>query len=767
MSYVGQAIKRFEDVKLLTGNGLYLDDIKLTDALHVAILRSPYSHAKIRSVNSSVARDMAGVVALITAHEIKDIVKDIPARRVIAEQTVEGLNVPEHPVLARDKVCYVGQPVAAVVARVPAQARDAVESIQVDYEPLPPLLDPQQASKLDAPVIHGALGSNVAIKMRHEGGDLERAFASAKYVIRQKFQSPRLAPVPIETRGVAAHYSPGEDLLTVWNSTQAPHRVKAYLAEILGLGDQTIRVIAPDVGGSFGLKDCIFPEDVLVPWLSRLLGQPVKWVEDRQENMLAYHGRGLALDLEAAVDGNGLILGLRAAVVADLGAYFLLTTASAPVNACRRITGPYRVPALQVDLLGVITNKTPTGAYRGTGGPESAFAMERTMDLIAKEVGRDPADVRKMNFVPDDAFPYETCTGITYDSGHYASGFDRALGLIQYPMWRERAEQRKPGDPLIGVGLAAVLKASGASGDHRVESARLNFGPSGEVVAYTGISPHGQGSETAFAQIVADHLGLDPSLVRVVHGDTNVVPFGEGTSASRGLIVGGSALFSVALEARIKLSSVASQLLGCAPEEIDFQNGKVFIRGKPGAGISLGEVVSAAHNFELLPQGLEFTSTYTLPANPYTFAAHAAVVEVDEDTGDVKIVQYAGVHDCGHVINPALVDGQIHGGIAQGIGQALTEQMAYSPEGQPLTASLLDYAVPYADGVPPIVLDMVPAPSPTNPLGAKGIGSVGTVPAPVAVANAVLDALSDFGVRHLDTPLTPEKVWRAMRQGRG
>jgi carbon-monoxide dehydrogenase large subunit len=568
-----------------------------------------------------------------------------------------------------------------------------------------------------------------------------------------------------------AHYQSEEELLTVWNSTQAAQRVKHYLSRLLNWPEQTLRVIAPDVGGSFGVKDCIFPEDVLVPFLALRLGQPVKWVEERRENMLAYHGRGINLDIEAAVRRDGVILGMHVRSVADIGAYFLLTTSSAPFNAVRRITGPYHIPAVDVELLGAVTNKTPTGAYRGTGSPEAAFCIERTMDLIAKDLGLDPAEVRRRNFIPPDAFPYQSAAGLTYDSGQYLEGLERALELLDYAGWREKARRRKPDEPLLGIGLATFTKSSGASGDHRIESARVTIDPSGQITVYTGISPHGQGNATAFAQLVADELGIHPSQVRVQHGDTAIVPFGEGTSASRGLIVGGSAVYAVLQEARQTLAQLAAQLLSCAAGDVRFQDGRVFSCQKPETEITFSELATAAYTGELLPaevdRGLDFSGRYTLPNAPISFGAHAVVVEVDRETGEVKILRYVGVHDCGHIVNPKLVEGQILGGIAQGLGQALSEGMVYSDEGQPLTGSLLDYAIPKAPDMPELILDTLETPSPTNPLGAKGIGSVSTVPPPAALANAVMNALSSFGVRHLDTPLTAERIWRAMQGARG
>jgi aerobic carbon-monoxide dehydrogenase large subunit len=767
MRYSGQPLKRMEDPRLVTGQGSFVDDIQLPDMLHAAVLRSPHAHARLRAIDVSAARSRPGVVAVLTGEDIAGVLKDVPTRAMVGGWEVDEMKPVEQPVLARERVCYVGQPVAIVVAQDRYLARDAMEHIQVDYEPLPPVIDPYEAMSEGATPIHPEVGTNVGLRIYHEGGDLQAAFAQADRVIEQRYHVQRLAPVPLETRGVAAHYQPQEDFLTVWNSTQAPHRVRHHLAQLLNRPERRMRVIAPDVGGGFGEKGCMFPEDVAVPYLSVMLGRPVKWVADRQENMLTFHGRGHTVDIEAAVKKDGSILGMRVRIVADLGAYFLLSTPAVPFLAGHRIAGPYKTPAMRVEVLGVLTNKPPTGAYRGAGGPEAAFCMERTVDLIAKDLNLDPAEVRRKNFIPSDAFPYTTPTGLTYDSGDYERGLDRALELAEYPRWRERARQSGRADqPLIGIGLATVVKASGAYGDYRTDSAQVTIAPSGHITAYTGVSPHGQGSETTFAQIVADELWVRPAEVQVVHGDTALFPSGGGTGASRGLTVGGSALYAVLQEARQKLARIASHLLQCPAEDIAFQEGRLFNRRNPQQTMTFIEVAAAAYNERLLPPGvavgLEFSGTYTLPGNPYAYGAHVAVVEVDRETGEVGFLKYVAVHDCGRIINPKLVEGQMYGGIAQGMGQALAEGMVYTGEGQPLTGSLLDYAIPKAMELPDLILETMETPSPTNPMGVKGIGELPTVAAPVAIANAILDALSHIGVRHLDTPLTTEKIWRAL-----
>jgi carbon-monoxide dehydrogenase large subunit len=772
MSYTGQPLKRREDPRLLTGNGSFVDDIRLPDMLYACVLRSPHAHARLMAIAVEAARRLPGVVAILTGADLAGALGNLPTRAMEGEWQVEAMHAPEQPVLALDKVCYVGQPVAIVVARERYVTRDAVDLVHVEYEPLPALLDPLEAARDDSSPIHEDLGTNIALRIRHDrqGHDLDAAFAQADRIIRQRYEVQRLAPVPLETRGLVAHYQPQEDLLTIWASTQGPHRVRRQLARLLNRPESRVRVIAPDVGGGFGEKGGVFPEDAAIAYLAVTLGQPIKWVADRQENMLGFHGRGHVVDVEAAVRDDGLLLGIRLRIVADAGAYFGNSTPGPPYRASHRIIGPYKTPAARVEVLGVITNKPPTGAYRGAGGPESAFCMERTIDLIAQELGLDPAEVRRKNFIAPDAFPYETPTGLTYDSGNYEAALDRALELADYATWRNKARRGKDSqEPLIGVGLATVIKMSGGSGDSRVEEAWLTIEPSGYVVARTGVSPHGQGSETAFAQIVADALGVTPDHVCVVHGDTAMVPSGGGTGSTRGTVVGGSALYAVAQQARQHVIQLASSMLRCAPEEIVLREGRLFDRQQPAQAIAVAALVAAAgHGAQGLSgseAGLQFTGRFVLGGpyqNPHAFSAHVAVVEVDRATGEVEIVRYVAVHDCGHIINPLLVRGQVHGGIVQGIGQALWEGMVYSPEGQPLTGSLLDYALPGAAGLPEMITDTIETPSPMNPLGIKGVGELPTVAAPAAVANAVLDALSGFGVRHIDTPLTAEKIWRAM-----
>jgi aerobic carbon-monoxide dehydrogenase large subunit len=766
MSYIGQPLKRREDPRLLTGGGTFVDDLQLPDKLYAVVVRSPHAHARVHAIDASAARRLPGVVHVLTAEELVGRVKDIPPRPT---PELEGVSVPAHPVLARDKVCYVGQPVAVVVTRNRYLARDALERIDVDYQPLPPIMDPWEAAREGARPIHAAFGTNVAMRIRDGRGDLQTAFAQADALIRGRYDVPRLSPAPMEGRALLAHYQPEADLLTLWASTQVPHRLKNSVERLLTRPPGQVRVIAPDVGGGFGQKVETWPEDVALSYLAMVLGRPINWVEERWENLLAYHGRGYAAEVEAAVKRDGSILGMRFRIVADVGAYFLTATAGPPINAAHRVAGPYAIPTMEVECLGVLTNKPPTGPYRGAGGPEGAFFMERTVDLIARELGLDPAEVRRRNFIPQEAFPYTTATGLIYDSGDFSPALERALELAEYDEFRQKQRASSPQEPLIGIGVATVVKASGGRGEMKTSHARISVEPTGHVKVYTEVSPHGQGTETTFAQIAADELGVRVEDVQVLHGDTDMLPAGQGTFASRGLTIGGSAVYVGLRQARQKMARIAARFLECPAEAIMFQGGQVFDRRYPDQALAFSQVAAAAYRSELLPpgmeQGLEHLVSFLLPENPFGFAAHVAVLEVDRATGEARFLRYAAVHDCGRVINPTLLAGQVHGAIAQGIGQALAEAMLYTPEGQPLTGSFLDYAIPGAGEVPAIHLDIRETPSPTNPLGVKGIGELPTVAAPVAVANAVMDALAPCGIRHLDLPLTPEKIWRAMQEG--
>ena len=767
MRPLGKPTNRFEDYRLLTGAGSYVADIKLPEMLHAFVVRSPHAHAKIRTIDVSQAQNLPGVVSVITAQDVAGALGEIRTIPPWEDPSIRLMRAPGQPVLANDRVHFVGQPVAVVVAESPELAQDAAEAVIVDYEPLAVIVDPFDALKDDADCLHPELGTNLAMHLVREGGDIDAAFSAADIVVNQRYEVQRLAPAPLEARGVVAYYEPTQDMLTVWDSTQEPHQVRDELAHQLVRTDAKVRVIAPDVGGGFGQKAAVFPEEILVPYLAIQLRRPVKWIEDRQENMLAFQARGHTVDVEAAAKSDGTILGMRIKIVADLGAFFMSATPIVPMLASQRIAGPYKTPAMGVEVLGALTNKPPTGPYRGAGGPESAFCMERTVDLIAKDLGLDPAEVRYRNLIPRDSFPFDTPTGLTYDSGDYERGLDKVLELADYQNWRKRSGTLTPDGQYIGVGIATVVKASGGGGDMLTEGAKVEIDRSGRVTVYTGLSPHGQGTETTFAQLVSKELGVDPEQVKVIHGDTSLVPFGHGTAASRGTVTGANALHVVLQEAKDKLAQVAAHILRVPAADIEFGERGLYSSQNPQQLTTFSDVASAAHSEEDLPPevsvGLDFSGSFTLPSTPFGFGAHVVVVKVDPGTGEIKILRYTAVHDCGRIINPTLVEGQIHGAIAQGVGQALSEGMVYSEDGQPLTGSLMDYALPMAGDIPDIVLGTIETPSPLNPLGVKGIGELPTVAAPVAVTNAVMDALAGAGVRHIDTPLTPEKIWRALR----
>ena len=767
--YTGQSLKRFEDPRLLRGDGSFVDDMKLPEMLHALIVRSPHAHARIVSVDDAVALSLPGVVAVLTGRDIAGQVKDVPSRYM---KELEGVKVPEHPALAREKVFYVGQAVAVVVAESLYQAKDAVDAVQVSYQPLKPLMDPLEAADESSDPVHENLDSNVIMRVRVGRGDVPACFARADRVVRGVYEVPRLSAAPLEGRALLVQYDWQEDQLTLWSSTQTPHKTKTHLERLLPRPPANVRVIAPDVGGGFGQKVEVWPEDLALSYLAIELKRPIKWVEERWENLLAYHARGYIGEVEAAVKDDGAILGMRVRIVADVGAYFLTSTPGPPVNAIRRFNGPYAIPDMDAEVLSVITNKPSTGPYRGAGGPEGAVFMERTIDLIAKELGLDSADVRRRNFIKPEAFPYATATGLTYDSGDYEPSLEKALELSEYAAFRRAQQERVPGEGLIGIGLATVVKASGGGSSSMLDSiARITVEPSGRVKVHTEVSPHGQGTETTFAQIAADELGIKIEEVEILHGDTDMLPSGQGTFASRGLSVGASAMHAGLQEAKQKLALIAAHILECAPEEVEFGQGTVFNKRDREQAMAFSELAASAQNPERLPPGLEpglvFQTEFTLPNNPFSFGAHVAVVELDPDTGDIKFLRYAAVHDSGRVINPILFEGQVHGALAQGLGQALTEVTGYSPEGQPLNGTFMDYAVPLAADVPDFRLDYRETLSPVNPLGVKGIGELPTVAAPVAVANAVMDALSAAGITHIDTPLTPEKIWKALHRNEG
>ena len=742
---IGEEIRRREDAALLTGRGQYVDDVTLPGLLHAFVVRSPVAHARIVSVDVGEARAAPGVVAAFTAADLAGV-NPLPG----GEGLPPGSLNPLLPVLASEKALWAGQPVVLVVAETPALAADAAELVVVDYEELPAVTDPLTAAAADAPVLHepapppsGApappdISGNIAFVKRLASGDADDAFARAAHVVRQRMVSQRIAPVALEPRGVVAHLA-DDGRLEVRLPTQRPHGARGWLADLFGLPVERIHVAAGDVGGAFGAKGPLYPDQVAVIWAALTLRRPVKWIETRSESFVATtHGRDQVADLEMAVAADGRITALRGSVHAGFGAYF---TPNAPGSLLGRL-GPmlpqgYEIGAIDVTLTGVFTNTPPIGPYRGAGRPEAAYFCERLVDLVAAKTGLDPVDVRRRNFVPSTDFPYTSCTGREYESGDYQAGLDLLLektGYADLRTWQARA--RESGE-LIGIGLGCFVEPGGITPPSpgpdgtRGDTAIVTVSPSGHVTVAVGTSAHGQGHETAFAQLVASLLGVPYEDVTVVFGDTDTTPFGYGTFGSRSLVAGGAAIYH------------ACQSVLEAAKRVD-------------APVPLAEAAARLG-------GLEATASSGAPPETYASGAYLAVVSVDRRTGRVSVLRLVAVDDCGVVVNPLLVEGQVYGGIAQGLGQALLEQVLFDESGQPLAGSLMDYAVPFASSMPPIESFSLSTPAPTNPLGVKGMGESGTLGATPALVNAVMDALRPYGVHHLDMPLTSEKVWTALR----
>jgi carbon-monoxide dehydrogenase large subunit len=775
----GSGIRRREDPRLITGSATYTDDIVLPGMVHAAILRTPHAHARIRSIETSRARSAPGVVAVYTAKDTAGALQPMPCAWLLPNA---DLKVAKYPQLAADVVRYVGDCVAVVVAESRYQAQDALDLIDVDYEPLPATVDPQKAAAKGAPQLHADIPGNQAFHWTVTGGDIDAAFAKAEVVVKERIIQQRLIPTAMETRSAVAQWKPATGELTLWNTTQNPHIVRFLTSLICGIPEDKLRVVAPEVGGGFGSKIATFPGEFLAIFCSMKLGRPVKWTETRRENYQATtHGRDHVQEVELAATRDGKILGLRCTVWAGMGAY--LSTAAPGIPTILHglmLSGTYAVPAVKEDVYGMYTNTTPVEAYRGAGRPEATFMLERILDRLADEIKVDPVEVRRRNLLPPFENGCNVVTGLTYDSGNYQRSLDKALDHIGYKALRdEQAQLRKEGR-YLGIGLSTYVEICGL-GPSQVagaigfqgglwESAIVRFHPSGKVNVFIGASPHGQGEETTFAQIVSDEIGVDVNDVKVVHGDTDSTPMGWGTYGSRTTAVGGAALVTAVRKIKDKAKLLAAHLLEAAPEDIDYQDGSFFVKGVPGRAKTIQEIALMANVAWNLPQGmeagLEATSFYDPPNFVFPFGTHIAVVEVDRETGHVDLRRYVAVDDCGPQINPVIVEGQVHGGVVQGIGQALWEGAVYDQNGQLLTGSLLDYAIPRADVLPDIDVLSTVTRSPHHPLGVKGIGEAGTIASTVAVYNAVIDALEPFGVNELTMPLTPERVWRAMQGAR-
>ena len=768
--FIGAPIKRRDDPRLIQGLAHYVDDFNPPGTLHMALARSPYGKANIRSVDTSKAAAADGVVAVYTHEETKGI-GPVPVGGLVPDA-----KVPAQPILAEAQVLFAGEPVVAVIAETRYGARDAAELVEIDYEPLDAVVDLEAALEPGSPKVHDDYESNEAFQWGIAGGDVEAGLREADVIVREKMTNARVAPLALEPRGVLAHYLPGEDKMTLWTSTQVPHKVRTLVAGQIGMPENRMRVIAPEVGGGFGSKLNIYREEALAAFVSRELGVPIKWVESRSENfMTTIHGRGQVGEIEMGLKNDGTITAFRYNVLADCGAYYQLLTVAIFTLTGLMLPGPYKIANIEMNATGVFTNKVATDAYRGAGRPEATYILERMMDIAARELGIDPVEIRRKNFPDKSEFPFSTSAGLSYDSGDYHAALDRALEATDYPAMRAEQEEARKGGRYLGIGLSTYVEICGmgpsaALGGQGWESARVRVEPTGKATVFSGASPHGQGQQTSFAQIVADGLGIDANDVTVIHGDTDVVPYGVGTFGSRGTVVGGSAVVYARDKVRAKMAKFAALEFEADANDIEFGDGKVFVKSAPEKSAGFSDIAMLAYNAIALPEdtepGLEETHFFEPSNFTFPFGAHIVLAEVDPETGEVDILRYVAVDDVGNMINPLLVHGQIHGGIAQGTGQALEEEMLYGEGGQPLNASLMHYALPKANRLPRFELLHTTTPTDVNPLGAKGVGEAGTIGSTPAVVNAVLDALSPFGITHIDMPLRPERLWRAIAEKR-
>ena len=771
---LGESIKRREDPRLITGRGTYVDDVRLVGMVNMVLVRSPHAHANIRSVDTSAAESADGVVAVYTGAQLHEELGSL-----ICGWVVPDTNETPHPPLAYEKVRCVGDAVAAVAATSPQAAADAAALVQVDYEVLDAVVDMEAAVQDGAAQVHDDAANNIAFEWEVGGGDFDAAASSAGVRVTERIINQRLIPNPMEPRGVVADFNPGTNQLTVWTSTQIPHLVRLLLALVTGHPEHQIRVIAPDVGGGFGCKLYLYAEEVIAAILARRLGRPVKWIEGRQENYLATtHGRDHVGEVEIIGDSDGNVTGLRTDIYANMGAYLSTFAPAIPTYLFGlMLVGPYSIDNVQCKVTGVYTTTTPVDAYRGAGRPEATYLVERMIDRYAAEIGMDPVEVRRKNLIPPFEDGHEVATTVIYDSGNYEAALDRALELVGYDDFRTEQAAARDNGRYLGIGLSTYVEICGMAPSAVAytlgaragvwESALVRVHPTGKVTVFTGSSGHGQGHDTTFAQLAAAELGVDVDDVEVIHGDTDKVQMGTGTFGSRSAVCGGNAIHMSIEKIQDKAKRIAANLLEAAPEDVVAENGQYFVQGAPAEAKTFQEVALAAYWYESLPEGtepgLEAVSIFDPQNFTWPFGTHIAVVEIDGDTGEVELQKYVAIDDVGNVINPMIVEGMVHGGVVQGVGQALTEEAVYDESGQLITGSMMDYAIPTADSVPSIITDRTTTPSPTNPLGVKGAGETGTIAASPAVMNAVIDALSPFGITHMNMPAKPEKVWRAMQ----
>jgi carbon-monoxide dehydrogenase large subunit len=764
---VGKRIRRREDPRLITGTATYVEDIQMPGMHFAVIVRSPHAAANIRSIDTKKAAASKGVLAVFTGKDT-EAVGPVPCGASLPD-----LRVPHHHILAMDRVYFVGHPVAVVVATDRYLARDAADLVEVDYETLPAVADPEKALAPGAPPVHPQWPDNTAFNFHQENGEVDKVFAEADVVVKQRITSQRLIPTAMETRGVVAEWRGAERQLNLYSSTQIPHLLRSLLAQMLGLEENRLRVVAPEVGGGFGSKLNVYAEEALMGFVAMKIKKPVKWIESRRENFLCtIHGRGHVDYYEMAAKKDGTITGIKLKIIQDLGAYHQLLTPAIPTLSVLMMPGLYRAKNIRADIVGVFTNCVPTDAYRGAGRPEATHGIERMVDILAAELKMDPAEIRFKNFIANEEFPFPTATGLIYDSGDYAAPLKKALAIVDYDNLRkEQTEARKQGK-LLGIGISTYGELCGAGPSAALpvggwEAATVRIEPSGKVTVLTGASPHGQGEETTFAQIAADELGVDIDDILVLHGDTNLIQYGIGTFGSRGTAVGGTALHFALQDVKVKIKKFGATLLGS--DDVSFSGGQV-ICNKRGNTKSIQEIAAAAYRGVQLPPntepGLMATHFWEPPNFTFPFGAHIVITEVDRDTGAISIRRYVAVDDCGNILNPLIVDGQVHGGVAQGIGQALWEQAVYDDNGQLITGEMTDYVLPKAHMMPWIESGHTVTPSPVNPLGVKGVGEAGTIGCSPAVVNSVVDALSALGVRHIDMPMTPEKIWKLVTGSR-
>jgi carbon-monoxide dehydrogenase large subunit len=776
----GSPVKRREDPRLITGQAQFTDDVVLPGMAHMAVVRSPYGHARIKAIRTKKAAAVEGVLGVFTGKDMKEAgFGPIPCAWVVPNSDSK---TPPYPPIAIDVVRYVGNAVAIVVAADRYAANDGAEAVEVDYEPLPVVVDAEKATQKGAPQLHADVPGNVAFHWEVSGGDVEAAFKAADVVVSERIINQRLIPNAMEPRAALAQYLAATGEVTLWVTSQNPHIARFLLSLDTGIPEGRIRVIATEIGGGFGSKIPHYPEDSMVIFASKKLGCPVKWTESRSENYRGtIHGRDHIQDVEMAAKKDGKIVAIRAKVWANMGAY--LSTAAPGIPTILHglmLSGPYDIPNIHEDVFGVFTNTTPTDAYRGAGRPEATFMIERLVDLMAAKLKMDPAEIRRKNFIPPFTEGHTVATGLIYDTGNYIGAFDKALQMLDYKAMRQKqAELRKKGEytgigfstyaEICGLGPSQVAGAVGFGGG-LWESAIVRFHPSGKVHVMVGINPHGQGEETTFAQIVSSELGVPVEDVEVIHGDTSRTPMGWGTYGSRSTPVGSGALMGAVVKIKDKARTIAAHLLEAAVEDVEYADGKFSVKGAPSKFKTIQDVALMANVAWNMPKGVEpglEASAFFDPSNfVYPFGTHIAVARVDTETGEIGLERYVAVDDCGRVINPMIVDGQVQGGIVQGIGQALWEGAIYDEQGQLVTGSMMDYAVPKADAFPDFELAMTETPTKVNPLGVKGIGETGTIASTPAVYNAVMDALAPLGVKQIRMPLTPERVWRAIQEAR-